>query len=257
MANLQQRHSSSRVGTQSGLSQDWDVVSEGFQDRLSTGSLSSVESDAVIIFGGRKGGRSAHSQSASTLRDSNGCYYSGLLNQNLNGQILGESDEDDRDSRSSEPLAWQQKHQRILSAVSDLASDPGLKHNEVYAEQTMTIEQRLLDQIAKLAEDLDESQEQAKLLLLQNDRLMTENDNLKKELQVQITSSNGGRAQEDDEKPDLVRVTIAMAAGIVIIGLAKKKLLFNGVGFVGAAMLGGCVSIYHLLQNNMQTKSDP
>jgi len=274
MANFaaQQRHVA-RAGSHGGLSTEWDVVSEGAlsHERFSTGSLSSEESDAVIIFDGRKNRASTLSRDALPLSPSPqpSPAFGGTSNaaaalaaagacaaaKSAALQAEDPSPADTLARRDAEP--WQQRHQRLLSAVSDLASDPGLNrvNADIYGglEQSMPIEQRLLDQIAKLAEELDDSQEQAKLLLLQNDRLMSENDQLRHALQ------DGGRAGErrrdgegEDERPDVMRVTIAVAAGIVIIGLAKKRLMFNGVGIVGAAVLGGCMGVYQFVNKLQQ-----
>mmetsp|Transcript_21381 Transcript_21381/g.41918 ORF Transcript_21381/g.41918 Transcript_21381/m.41918 type:complete len:275 (+) Transcript_21381:414-1238(+) len=271
MANMAAR-SMSR-GT-SGLS-EWDVVSEGAlsQERYSTGSLTSDESDAVVIFGGRHAPspRAPLRESASTLAETSN--HSNALNQ-----YFYETEDDDsklarvgsrnlqRQHSVEGDRPWQQKHQRLLSAVSDLASDPGL--NRVNAglfggiEQSMPIEQRLLDQIAKLAEDLDDSQEQTKLLMLQNDRLMSENDSLKHQLRIALERASSSMAQlgdrkhgdEDEESPDRMRVTLAVAAGFFIIGLAKKRLLMNSFGLLGAAI--GCMGLLHFVHTGETRKRD-
>jgi hypothetical protein len=295
MANFAPRKVA-RGGHSSGLSNEWDVVSEGGQlDHLSSGSLSSNEeasSDAVIIFGagaGTSAGAGAgagagvgaganvggHGIGGVSASRSPRQGDSGVLGQQF-ASVYSDLDSDRSSVASAARAAssggssfhaslpgsrdepWQVKHKRLLNAVSDLASDPGAGlHAAAGADaltQSMPIEQRLLDQIAKLAEELDESQEQAKLLLLQNDRLMSENDALKKALASRADAEQGraGQAPHDAGKEapgDVVRVTFAVAAGIVIIGLAKKRLLFNGVGFLGAAVLGGCVGLYQLVNS--------
>ncbi|GBG33948.1 Hypothetical Protein FCC1311_101712 [Hondaea fermentalgiana] len=257
----------------SGLS-EWDVVSEGAlsQERYSTGSLTSDESDAVVIFGGR-GAQANMSPNSLSFRESASTMADMGPNSGVLNQYLLDADDDDakmgqlqRHASGEGNRPWQQKHQRLLSAVSDLASDPGL--NRVNAslfggiEQSMPIEQRLLDQIAKLAEDLDESQEQTKVLLLQNDRLMTQNESLKKQLQESLSQASrrlprgaAGITDDSEESPDRMRVTLAVAAGFLIIGLAKKRLLMNSFGLLGAAI--SCVGFLHFVQNTGEpTKRD-
>jgi len=234
MANMQQQ-SATVARASSGLS-DWDIVSEGENSNESASSESSL-----VIFPGQ--GQQAASQSASTIA------HSAVLNNSL---LFGSDSDEESLHRSSATSDWQQQHQRLLSAVSDLASDPGLKslNSEIYQE--MPIEQRLLDQIAKLAEELDDSQEQAKLLLLQNDQLMTENEDLKKKIEEILNNVSSERHRGQSDKSSMgenVRVSFAIAAGLVLLGLAKKRLLFASPLVTGLAAMVGSFGFFHLLQN--------
>jgi len=135
----------------------------------------------------------------------------------------------------------------IFEGRPECYSEPGSKTSCALFEPAMSIEQRLLDQIAELAEDLDESQEQSKLLLLQNDRLMSENDELKRKVArlLQLNNNSGDNKQTSSE---IFRISLSVAGGMVIISLVRKRLLANSVGLLSAAVLGGCVTLYDFLQ---------
>mmetsp|Transcript_1281 Transcript_1281/g.2546 ORF Transcript_1281/g.2546 Transcript_1281/m.2546 type:complete len:240 (-) Transcript_1281:131-850(-) len=238
MANFMQRKLS-RTQTQSGLSSEWDVVSEGalHLDDLSAGSLPSQGSDAVIIFGGQQDAQSAQSSPAHS--DSLSC--SAVLNQNIQNFIVDQ--EETPAQLASNDARLLHRPSSFLSAGSDLVSEPGRKTREL----SMPIEQRLLDQITKLAEELDASQEQVKLLLLQNERLMYENDDLKQLISMK-------RDKGTNEQSDTMRVTVAVAAGLLIIGFAKKKIMFNSMGLLSSAVLGSCFGWYHLSHKNVKNE---
>mmetsp|Transcript_4327 Transcript_4327/g.6418 ORF Transcript_4327/g.6418 Transcript_4327/m.6418 type:complete len:265 (-) Transcript_4327:1877-2671(-) len=254
MANVTQFRPSGKGTSHSALS-DWDVVSEDAlsQGRYSSGSLSSDESDAVIIFGGKTNSHASLRETASALTPNSVMSNTGSVSSNAYG-FISESDDDETEvtEEGSGVERWQQKHQRLLSAVSDLASDPGLKTvaQEIYGglRQSMPIEQRLLDQIAKLAEELDDYQEKSRVLRLQNEILTSENAALKTNLtEKKKTDCEDAEKSLDDQEPGVMRVALAVAAGLLVIGLAKKRLLFNDAGVLGVAVVGGCAGLVNYL----------
>jgi len=193
---------------------DWDIVSDveelGSQERLSVASFSSDESDAVIIFGGHN--------------NTNGA---GISTATIASSSLS------RASSLRLPSPQQQYSQTLFN------NPP-----------TLPIEERLLDQIAKLAEELEDSQEQAKLLLLQNDRLMTENEKLQGEVDWRrraAISSNHKKKSSGYDRSDIVRAAVALAGGVVLIGLVKKKLLVGVMASMG-------VLTYHFLNGEKKDK---
>ncbi len=104
--------------------------------------------------------------------------------------------------------------------------------------ENIPIEDRLLKQITKLAQDLDDSQEQTMTLLDENDKLVTENDELRSRFSSKLGTFDDNDTKFKGTMEVLVRAGISLAVALYIVLQLKRKLL--GSVNVVSVVAGGC-----------------
>lgn len=229
----------------SSTSQEWDLISDGelenLQERLSVASLESEESDTVIIFGGNGGSRSVSNRSISN---------SSVISVVSNGSVVSASSTKNSACASS----LEKQHERLLSAVSGLAMDPVLQKVAKGSDVPVTtpIEDRLLKQITKLAQDLDDSQEKAKSLTNQNNKLSLENYELKHKA---YAVGSLGNKNDTESQNDFVKAGVTLAVGVLLVLQIKRKLF--GLNMLGAFVVAGSCGLYGYLADPKGDDTDP
>lgn len=224
--------------TNSFASQDWDLLSSDseesnlpmIQERLSVASLSSEESDTVVIFGGNKGAKNTSLVRTPSSRDS----------------TLFTNEEMD---------AWEVEHHKLLSTLS---KDPLLQ--KVRSESTEAVEKHLFKQIAQLEERLEESQHQSQLLLQKNESLLSDNTMLKQKVEriLKFYSTKHHLTNNELEKAksaaDARRAILLLAAGAGVVLVVKKRVVISNLGVWGAMLLAGSLGVYNCFLNDKDQK---
>jgi len=220
---------------------EWDLISDGelelLQERLSVASLDSDESDAVIIFGGSRGRVVSSNESCAQLSVASS---KASLPESVSSW------------KSSNKIALMDKeHERLVNAVSGLSKDPALQKVAKSLESS-PIEDRLLQQISKLAQDLDDSQAKTKSLRDENSRLLLENDELKSKTDNQNYKSRKYPQPNQSPTAILVRAGISLAVAVFIVTQLRRKLL--GVSAAGAFVVAGGCGLYGYLKTDTEAK---
>lgn len=224
--------------TNSFASQDWDLLSSDsedsnlpmIQERLSVASLSSEESDTVVIFGGNKGNRNPSLARTPSSRDS-------VLYKNENID------------------AWELQHQQLLSSLS---KDPILQ--QVTAGSNEAVEKHLFAQISQLEEKLEEAQNESHLLLQKNESLLSDNTLLKQKVEriLKFYSTKHMLTNNELEKAksaaDLRRAGLLLAVGAGVILVVKKRIVISNLGVWGTMLLAGSLGVYNCLLNEKDDK---
>lgn len=223
--------------TNSFASQDWDLLSCDseesslplIQERLSVASLSSEESDTVVIFGGNNK----------------------AVKASLTRNPSSRSNTVHSDGNFSE---WEAQHEKLLS---DISKDPILQR-VVSQSADLPVEKRLFEQIRQLQERLDEAQEQAQGLIRQNEHLQSDNTELKEKLEKIVKFYTAKNMLNNSEKgksaSEIRRASFMLAAGVGILLIVKKPIIISSLGTMGTLMLAGSLGVYGCFLNDKEEK---